>query len=253
MESPIRFDGSLAEMITGVTMTIRDPRLDDRRSRTRVVLIHGVGAKPITMWLLNRRLRQAGWNTELWGYRSVGNSIETHAQRFGTRLQAIEDDPSVDRIHVVAHSMGGIITRCLLLNRRLEKLERVVMLGPPNHGSLTARWLSYGIHWLCPALHQLSSHPTSFVRTLPQPEQGQWGVLAATRDRVVSIASSRLEREHEHGTIPTGHMRMLLWRRTAELTHRFLDHGTFAKLDSGGPQVRDSANEKNASVDGAAA
>jgi esterase/lipase len=46
-----------------------------------VVLVHGLGGSRLDMWPLARQLRRRGYAVRNWGYRSVGQRIETHAAR----------------------------------------------------------------------------------------------------------------------------------------------------------------------------
>lgn len=49
---------------------------------------------------------------------------------------AIEAHPS-DKVVIVAHSMGGMVTRAALAHSRLEKVKKVITLGTPHHGSFS--------------------------------------------------------------------------------------------------------------------
>ena len=102
-----------------------------------VILVHGLGGSRIDMWPISRRLKLLGYNVRNWGYRSVGNRIETHAERLATDLAALDSQTSVGRIHMVTHSMGKIIARTMFDKYKFENLGRVVMLAPPHQGSHT--------------------------------------------------------------------------------------------------------------------
>lgn len=199
--------------------------------RDRVVLIHGLAARPWMMGLLGARLRRRGFATSFFSYISIRASIPRIADRFLERLMEFEKDGATERTHIVCHSMGGIITRQALLNGLPTKLRRVVMLAPPNHGSGTAAIWGPIVQSICPAAAQLSSQDESYVRRLGDPDFGEWAVLAALHDRVVAVESTRLRRPHQHHVLPTGHMRLLLRRDTARLASRFLKTGQLVDSD----------------------
>ena len=107
-----------------------------------VVLVHGLGGNRFDMWPISRRLKRLGYRIRNWGYRSVGNRIETHADLLATELDRIDAEmQDGGRIHLVTHSMGGIIVRKTLSHHDFENIGRVVMLAPPHQGSHAARKL----------------------------------------------------------------------------------------------------------------
>ena len=196
-----------------------------------VVLIHGIGGHWLLMKPLEWHLQQAGFNTETIGYRSWLGSIQQHAKQLKICLETLQNDPKIDAIHIVSHSMGSILVRQVLLHHDFEKLQRIVMLSPPNHGSLAARLLSI-LPPFCfsKTLKQISNHKNSFVRTLPQPTgDHQIGIIMASYDLVVPSKSSHLEYEQDHTTIFSGHNGLLVRPNSARKTIEFLKHGCFER------------------------
>ncbi len=59
----------------------------------------------------------------------------------------VQYEPLDSRVNVVTHSMGGLVARWLVQSEFYqEKIERLLMMGPPNHGSFsTYRFLYTGI------------------------------------------------------------------------------------------------------------
>lgn len=53
----------------------------------------------------------------------------------GRELATFIDESPATRLHVVAHSMGGLVTRASIPHLSSQKLGRFVMLGTPNYGS----------------------------------------------------------------------------------------------------------------------
>ena len=153
--------------------------------RKTVVLIHGLGGSRLDMWPISKRLRNAGFVTKNWGYRSIGNRIETHAQRLTEFLSELKCPTG---FHLVTHSMGGIIARAAWAKHPSFHLERMVMLAPPHRGSHVARKLAPLFGWLTPSLKQLSDDQGSFVNRLPNPflkSAIEFGIVESTKDRVI--------------------------------------------------------------------
>jgi pimeloyl-ACP methyl ester carboxylesterase len=67
------------------------------------------------------------------GYPSRDYSIEILAEK--SINPALERCPAEQEINFVTHSLGGILVRYYLSQHEIPRLNRVVMLGPPNQGS----------------------------------------------------------------------------------------------------------------------
>ena len=99
---------------------------------------------------------------------------------------------SVDRIHFVTHSLGGILVRYYLIRHELPGLGRVVMLSPPNQGTEVVDKLKNvpGIRWFNgPAFEQLGTDDAGIAAQLP-PVDYEVGVIAG--DRTLNFINSML-------------------------------------------------------------
>ena len=117
----------------------------DRKS---VVLIHGMD-DPGTVWLsLTPELVKEDFNVWLMQYPNDQPVVES-AQLFFEALEGLKQG-GIDRISIVAYSMGGLVSREMLTspeieyyasakNRRVPEVAALIMVGTPNHGSQLAR------------------------------------------------------------------------------------------------------------------
>jgi len=199
-----------------------------------VVLVHGLAAPRWVMSPLGRFLGCSGFGVVNWGYASIRRSIEWHGEALRERLEQLVNS-SVDRCHLVTHSMGSIVARCALAGGGRPNVGRVVMLAPPNHGSHVARRLAPYLGFACQPLRQLSDDSASFVRGLPQPDALEIGIIAAASDAVVPLASTRLACQRDHIVLPGRHGLLPLRPDTARQVLTFLREGRFAHPDIDSP------------------
>src|SRR5271155_192087 len=76
-------------------------------SRATVVFVHGAIVRGWEMALLRRRLRQLGYGGRQFRYRSMMKGLDDNARRLGEFLRETEGDV----LHVIGHSMGGVLVR----------------------------------------------------------------------------------------------------------------------------------------------
>ena len=193
----------------------------------KVVLIHGWVSHPLLMKPQEWRLQRAGFATCNWGYPSLRRSIQDHARDFAAYLNTLDQAPDGGTFHIVAHSLGSIITRCVLQHHRLEHLGRVVMLCPPNRGSHMARRATTLLGNRLRTLAELSDSTDSFVNQLPLATHAQIGIIIAAGDRVVYDNATRLDDAIDYATVPGMHNAVLFKRRVVDLCVRFLKIGKF--------------------------
>lgn len=195
--------------------------------REHVALVHGYLANKFMLAPLGWRLRRQGYATTAWGYWNMRCSLLVHAARFAGELEALDANPAIDTLHLVTHSMGGIIARAALDRFRPRKLGRIVMLAPPNKGSFVATMAAGTIGRVFKPVAELSTAHDSLVNSLPMPEGIDLGVIAAEWDALVSDASTHPNVPHAYAIIPTFHSGLLFRRDAAELAAAFLQSGTF--------------------------
>jgi pimeloyl-ACP methyl ester carboxylesterase len=195
--------------------------------REHLFLLHGIAANRWMMYPLARRLRGLGFEVHNWGYLSIFGSIEAHGQRLA---QAIADVAAADpqaTIHIVAHSMGSIVTRCALERLTPPPVRKVVFLSPPHHGAPLANWLGPWLRPVCPLIDQLAAREDSFVNRLVAPAGVEFGVIAAGLDWLVPLDSTHLVGEREHTVVRTLHSGLLFRDDVAQMIANFLRHSHF--------------------------
>ena len=209
-------------------------RSPDDRPAECVSLVHGFLANSLVLSLLGRRLRGHGYRTTPWGYLNMCCSIRVHAERFAEALERLDARPGVGTIHLVTHSMGGIIARAALEQFRPRKLGRFVMLAPPNRGSFVANAAVGVLGGILKPVSELTTARDSLVNSLGMPAGVDVGVIAASRDALVALESTRPTVPHAHVTIPCLHSMLLFRRDAADLVAGFLATGEFPAGPKGG-------------------
>ncbi|HUE70541.1 MAG TPA: alpha/beta fold hydrolase [Pirellulaceae bacterium] len=198
-------------------------------TKSAVVLVHGLAAHRVVMSPLERHLKPRFTQVTNWGYSSLWSRIERHGAALAKLLSELESAADIEQIHLVTHSMGGIIGRLALVEKMPTKLGRMVMVAPPNGGSHVARWLSPLLGLICPPLVQLSDHDQSFVAGLPPLTGVYVGVVAAAADELVCEQSTHLPNEADHITLPGFHSSILWFDETARQVAHFLEQGRFER------------------------
>jgi pimeloyl-ACP methyl ester carboxylesterase len=175
------------------------------------------------------RLRKAGYRTLSLTYPSLTRDIDACAQSLHPAIARFADGLDSE-LHVVTHSMGGLVARSYLDAHRPRNLGRVVMLAPPHGGSEIADMLQHTLFYRTlfgPAGQQLTT-AAGFGAALRDVDYGL-GIIAGAHDGKVSVASTRLNGMSDHIVVGATHTLMLLDARVAEQTVHFLKAGTFRR------------------------
>lgn len=208
-----------------------------------VILLHGMGRSRFSMALLASRLRRHGFATVNVGYPSTRKSIEWLSERY--LAPAIAKCRGMGHIHIVTHSLGGIIARYYLQEHRLPGGSRIVMLSPPNKGSeVTDAMKSHCLYKLAmgPAGQALGTADDSLPNTL-RPVAEEIGIITGDRssdpwfanlfpganDGKVSVARSQLDEMRDFLVVRQGHTFIMNSMAVTNQVLYFLRHGRFDK------------------------
>lgn len=130
------------------------------KGTTPVMLVHGYGANSASMMFLHWMLRRLGWpNVFVVSYTPPTANARGLAQQVANHAERIMKTCEAEKIDIVCHSMGGVLTRYALINLGLAgKVDTCVTLGSPHRGSRVAG--------LVPAMGSAAQmrHDSPFVR-----------------------------------------------------------------------------------------
>jgi pimeloyl-ACP methyl ester carboxylesterase len=112
--------------------------LVESKKAEAVVLIHGLWMTGTEMRVLGGRLEESGFRVRYFRYRSWRGGLAQAADALREFVEATEGE----RVHLVGHSLGGVVIAKMLEEAPLSRPGRVAMLGSPMGGSAAARSLS---------------------------------------------------------------------------------------------------------------
>lgn len=208
-----------------------------------VVLLHGIGMRSYVMKRLESALRAEGYRTVNLSYPSRTMPFEEIAGAYLPAQLARHDVARAPQLHFVTHSLGSLVMRKLIQDARPANLGRVVMIGPPNHGSAAAdvaRENALLRKFLGGNLVRLGSGADAIVDTLG-PADFDLGIIAGEvavnpvfgralggkNDGAVTLESARLEGMRDFIVVPYSHT-LMLWRtEVVDQVRAFLRDGQF--------------------------
>lgn len=107
---------------------------------TPILLLHGYADNHSIFTLLRRGLLRRGFSRVFaMNYSVRTRDVRTAAVQLAEEIEAIAAETGYERIHIVAHSLGGVVARYYVT--RLggdERIHTLVTLGAPHTGTLLA-------------------------------------------------------------------------------------------------------------------
>ena len=95
-----------------------------------VLLVHGLGRTPMSMFGLAAALRSAGHRTGFFAYAPAFEGLPGIRRRLVQRLQRLARNATP--VGLVGHSLGGLLLRMALAEAPGLAVQRLVMLATPN-------------------------------------------------------------------------------------------------------------------------
>jgi pimeloyl-ACP methyl ester carboxylesterase len=205
-----------------------------------VVFLHGLWLHGHESLLLRRRLQRAfGFDVEVFRYPSVTATMAEAT----ARLQAFIAGFAPRELHLIGHSLGGLIAYRFLERFPEQPPGRVVFLGTPALSSRAARSVGRA-----PMARALLGR--CLAEELLTDRRREWsgardlGIIAGSlaaglgqlvvhfnepNDGSVAVSETRLPGATAHLTLPVSHFGMLLSARVAREAGGFLARGHFSQ------------------------
>jgi len=208
------------------------------RSAAAVVYVHGLWMPGFEAALLGRRLRaERGYRMHVFHYRSRSEPVAHIVAALRQMVERID----APQVHLLGHSLGGLIILRLLQRYSLRQAGRVLFLGTPCGGSRAAQQLGrwpFGRRMLgraaCEELLEYRARRWDIAREL--------GIIAGTtplglghllltfreaNDGTIAVSETGLSGARSVLRLPVTHSGMLLSARVATEAGNFFEHGRF--------------------------
>ncbi|MEO6697662.1 MAG: alpha/beta hydrolase [Gammaproteobacteria bacterium] len=212
------------------------PSDDTAAQHETVVLLHGLWMRGWAMTLLAQRLRGCGFTVVHYSYLSLGRTVSENAASLNALLTSL----NAPTVHLVGHSLGGLVILRLLQDYPTQQAGRVVLLGTPYASSYVARTVAghAATRWLLG-----KSFDGGLRGNGPQWAGGrELGVIAGSRslglgwlapglprpnDGTVAVMETRVPGASGQIVLPVSHTGMLFSAPVAGAVCDFLQNGRF--------------------------
>jgi pimeloyl-ACP methyl ester carboxylesterase len=206
-----------------------------------VILIHGLWMTGREMFLLRRRLQLAGFHVERYRYPMIGTGLGDNIGKLARYLERYLADSKVDELHLIGHSLGGVLALHLLREYPDLPVDSVICLGSPLADSSAAR------RTMEFALGKQLVGRTLLDAVINRPV-ASWdgrqrvGVIAGSEpmgishrltdiqpphDGIVTVAETQVPGLTEHCVVPVSHTGLVLNASVAKMCVNFLTVGSF--------------------------
>ncbi len=144
-----------------------------RPSAQPVPLVHGYGYNRAIWWWLRPRLEAAGHVVATLSLEPPWGDIDGFAEQLQQRIEAVCAATGAPRLTLVAHSMGGLVSRACLARHGAARVAALISIASPHGGSRLAhlglgrcaRQMQPGSHWLARLAQQRVNVPFVSIRT----------------------------------------------------------------------------------------
>jgi len=189
------------------------------------------------MGFLAKQLRKRGFDASTISYRSLKKSPAENARKVHELIKNLPNPV----VHLVGHSLGGIVILHLLDQYDDIPDGRVVLMGSPVRGSAFAKQLA-GNRWSRLLLGRSTEDGVLGGAPVYQDER-ELGIIRGTvrlgaaalvrkpgetNDGVVSESETMINGANDYVDLPLSHSMLIFSRRSAELIKHFLNNGRFS-------------------------
>lgn len=150
---------------------------DVEAAGTPIIMVHGVIDNHSIFTVLRRGLSRRGFGRVIsLNYSPLTDDIRRVSRRLGMLVESVCRETGYERVHIVGHSMGGLIARYYVQSMGGDaRVHTLVTLGAPHGGSAYAKMLPHSL------ARQLRPE-SEFIAELGKPAPG-------CRTRMIAIWS----------------------------------------------------------------
>ncbi len=206
-------------------------------------MLHGLWMNRLVMQFLSSHLERAGYVPHILSYRSMQGTLSEHRRRLAECVAGLAEP----RVHLVGHSMGGVIALDFL--RQVDgdallgpRIGRTLLLGSPVVDCGAARDFGESAGGRMMLGESVTVWREAFPFRIPAGREV--GAIAGTQqlglaqlfvnipgdnDGVVSVEETRLPGLADHLVMPVSHSGMLFSGEVADQCASFLRDGRFVR------------------------
>lgn len=177
-------------------------------ARRPVILVHGVLVNDGVWFRFRSRLVRRGIGPVYTiNLAPPYAGIDHFARQLAAKIDAVCAATGADRVTLLCHSMGGLVARAYVRAQGPARVERVVTLGTPHHGSLLAWiWMGRPLAQMRPGNAWLAELNRTEADPFPVPLTSIW----SRHDSMVAPqASSELPFADNVAMVGVGHNALL--------------------------------------------
>jgi len=203
--------------------------------REAVILAHGLWVGGWAMQGLRLQLSRRGYAAHAFDYRSMAHGLDEHACLLAARVAELPQPA----IHLVGHSLGGLVILRYLRIHGEQRIGRIVLLATPARACMAGLRLEN-----MSAAERLLGASREIWRSLPDDYRPRcevgviagsrpWGLgrlfmrLPGTNDGVVRLEETEVAGMRDRVVLPVSHSGMLVSARVAREVAAFLGNGAF--------------------------
>ncbi|WEN14838.1 alpha/beta fold hydrolase [Rhodanobacter sp. AS-Z3] len=205
-----------------------------------VILLHGLWMRGFALSMLHRRLMEAGFRVHRFDYLSVAGTEQRILDRLHGRMAGLLGEADAEAVHLVGHSLGGLLALRACHDATSLPSGRIVCLGSPLRGSAAARsfaaWgrggevlLGHNRELLEQGLERWDgSREVGMIAGRTSLGLGAMlGNFDGDNDGTVAVDETRLPGLADHCVVETNHTGLLFSPEVARLAAEFLHSGHF--------------------------
>lgn len=203
-----------------------------------VILLHGLWMRGFALSMLHHRLMEAGFRVHRFDYLSVAATEQRILDQLHARIRGLVGE--ADAVHLVGHSLGGLLALRACQEAASLPSGRIVCLGSPLRGSAAARgfagWgrggevlLGHNRELLEQGLERWEGAREVGVIAgrMPLGLGAVLGHFDGEHDGTVAVEETRLPGLTDHCVVESNHTGLLFSPEVARLTAGFLHGGQF--------------------------